>query len=303
MREALSIAATSPLLLLILSLIGSSKVFFVASHSFCIKSPFLSRLPCLSNVSKRNGRSNKSVHHASFYVGKYVHQSLRQPSHRRNDQGDEYSETAASTTTSTSSILGEGNSSTNSSLVPPKRSFSIREARFKDLSRVSNIIVESFYKPSLFKRYTAIAELNRLQSNFPYGDSKHFMYVAYTNTNGGGNGSNGRKNDESAVVGFCDIDARPLNSIGRPQKASYNPRPYLSDLAVDIRWRRRGIARALIHACEEKAFRLGFDYLYLRVKFDNEPAILMYADMGYDIMMDDEATDDTILLRKQVKSS
>jgi ribosomal protein S18 acetylase RimI-like enzyme len=128
------------------------------------------------------------------------------------------------------------------------------------------------------------------------------MYVAYTNNNINDNDSNGRKKDESTIVGFCDIDARPLKSTG-PRKATYNPRPYLSDLAVDIRWRRRGIARALIHACEEKAFRLGFDYLYLRVKFDNEPAILMYADMGYDIMMDDEATDDTILLRKQVKSS
>jgi ribosomal protein S18 acetylase RimI-like enzyme len=148
-----------------------------------------------------------------------------------------------------------------------------------------------------------MAELNRLQSNFPYGDDKHFMYVAYANKNGGSADSNGRNSDESAIVGFCDIDARPLKSTWQQQSATYNPRPYLSDLAVDIRFRRRGIARALIHACEEKAFRLGFDYLYLRVKFDNEPAILMYAEMGYDIMMDDEATDDTILLRKQVKSS
>jgi ribosomal protein S18 acetylase RimI-like enzyme len=295
MRHLSITATSSTLLLLTLFLISSpSEVVFVASHSFCIKSP------CFFRIHRHS--TSKSVHNASFCVGKYVHKRIRHPSNRRNDQGDEFSETAASTTTSTASKLGEESSSNDSLPVPPKRSFSIREARFKDLSRVSNIIVESFYKPSLFKRYHAMAELNRLQSNFPYGDDKHFMYVAYANKNGSSADSNGRSSDESSIVGFCDIDARPLKGTWQ-QNATYNPRPYLSDLAVDIRWRRRGIARALIRACEEKAFRLGFDYLYLRVKFDNEPAILMYAEMGYDILMDDEATDDTILLRKQVKSS
>mmetsp|Transcript_26186 Transcript_26186/g.37548 ORF Transcript_26186/g.37548 Transcript_26186/m.37548 type:complete len:289 (-) Transcript_26186:182-1048(-) len=162
--------------------------------------------------------------------------------------------------------------------------FSIRNARFKDLSKVSAILVESFYKPSFFKHYHLTRELDRLQSNFPYGDDKHSMYVASDNNNN--------------VVGFCDLDGRPKSSN---INAVSTPRPYLSDLAVDPKWRRRGIARALIHKCEQNAIRLGFHHIYLRVKFDNEPAILMYAEMGYDIMMDDYYLpyDDTILLRKE----
>lgn len=286
-------------LLFILSLIRSPAILLVASgpsyshistalHEIR-SSPIPYRIPYLS---KKN-RQTKAVHNASFYVGKCVNKKLFLR-RSKSDERDSYSKISTSTTTTTVS-------SDTVDATPPKCIFSIRKARFKDLSKVSNIIVESFYKPSLFKRYHAIAELNRLQSNFPYGDDKHFMYVAYAKND---DDDNNNSNKDESVVGFCDIDARPQNRTSQQIASSTNnPRPYLSDLAVDVRWRRRGIARALIHACEEKAMNLGFDYLYLRVKFDNEPAILMYAEMGYDIMMDDAATDDTILLRKQVVKS
>ena len=181
------------------------------------------------------------------------------------------------------SAVGASSTSEEDIQQPTKpKKFYIRDANFNDLSTASVILVDSFHQPSMLKPYHLIRELDRLQSNFPYGDKKHSMYVAYAEKDG-------------SVLGFCDVDARPSKLPNAP------PRPYLSDLAVDVRWRRRGIARALISACERKAMEFGYRVLYLRVKYYNHAAVLMYAGMGYEIMEDDVigVHDDTLLLRKE----
>jgi hypothetical protein len=70
-----------------------------------------------------------------------------------------------------------------------------------ELNPVSDLVVNSFYdnKPNdVFKHMYRLAELNRLQQNFPYMDQqRHRMLVAIS-----------MFNDESRVVGFCDVDAR-----------------------------------------------------------------------------------------------
>eukprot|EP00560_Eucampia_antarctica_P006153 CAMPEP_0197824466 /NCGR_PEP_ID=MMETSP1437-20131217/1697_1 /TAXON_ID=49252 ORGANISM="Eucampia antarctica, Strain CCMP1452" /NCGR_SAMPLE_ID=MMETSP1437 /ASSEMBLY_ACC=CAM_ASM_001096 /LENGTH=106 /DNA_ID=CAMNT_0043424091 /DNA_START=648 /DNA_END=968 /DNA_ORIENTATION=+ len=61
------------------------------------------------------------------------------------------------------------------------------------------------------------------------------------------------------------------------------PRPYLSDLAVDSNFRRRGIAKALIKKCERVAKDImKSDELYLRVERSNQPGLAMYKGLGYD---------------------
>lgn len=163
--------------------------------------------------------------------------------------------------------------------------FTIREAKYSDLPDVARIIVESFYpiKP-LFNHYHMIKELARMQNNFPYGDSKHSMLVAVSNA------------DNGTLVGFVDIDARDPKT-----KLPMNPpRPYLSDLAVDIYWRRKRIASALIVACEMIVESWGEDYLHLRVESVNEPALNMYARLGYSFVEHHwfGKKDTTMLLRR-----
>jgi len=141
----------------------------------------------------------------------------------------------------------------------------IRNARFKDLTAVANMLVQAFYKTTpLLKNYHELREVDRLQNNFPYNDVNHCMYVAIS------------KADSKKIVGFVDIDFR-TNSL----QSNAPPRPYLSDLAVDENWRRKGIARDLIISCERKTMEMKKDILYLRVESENDNALKMYSSLGY----------------------
>jgi ribosomal protein S18 acetylase RimI-like enzyme len=130
-----------------------------------------------------------------------------------------------------------------------------------------------------------LSELNRLQQNFPYDDSRHRMLVAVmkdpapTSSRTNLDGSTRRASpspQQERIVAFCDFDARPATRWQDP------PRPYLSDLAVDAGFRRRGIARALIELCERMVVEtLNQSSLYMRVERDNSNAMTMYQKLLY----------------------
>lgn len=163
-------------------------------------------------------------------------------------------------------------------------SFYIREARYNDLGKVAGLLVNSFFSPSILVRpYLYLSELQRLQSNFPYERKAHFMFVACGNNN---------LNDGSEhVIGFVDVDARSLTSSddkylpplarSAPLSDDLPPRPYLSDLAVNEGWRRRGVAKALINQCEDEIRLWGKYELFLRVEKQNIAALKMYDSLGY----------------------
>ena len=55
----------------------------------------------------------------------------------------------------------------------------LRNAKYGDLSQVTEILIDSFYSPSSFTRpYLYLSELSRLQNNFPYSDESHSFFVA-----------------------------------------------------------------------------------------------------------------------------
>lgn len=156
-----------------------------------------------------------------------------------------------------------------------------------DLGVVSDIIMNSFYTGenarSPWRQMFRLGELNRLQQNFPYNDDKHFMLVAiYRYT--------------EQIIAFVDIDARP------PRRQEDPPRPYLSDLAVDPRWRRNGIARSLIQNCERLAQQMGTNEIFIRVEQNNTPAISMYEGLNYEAQAHEYfgVADTTILLNKKL---
>jgi ribosomal protein S18 acetylase RimI-like enzyme len=81
---------------------------------------------------------------------------------------------------------------------------------------------------------------------------------------------------DGAVAGYVMIGTRlaiPANRhVGR-----------IRAVAVDPRWRRRGLGRALLEAAEREAVRRGYRKLMLTVLGCNQPAIALYTSLGYGI--------------------
>jgi ribosomal protein S18 acetylase RimI-like enzyme len=72
---------------------------------------------------------------------------------------------------------------------------------------------------------------------------------------------------DGEMAGFVAGDPRPRDGWG-----------WIATIAVDSRYRRRGIGRALLHACEAK---LGVPRARLTVRISNQAAISMYEKDGY----------------------
>lgn len=52
---------------------------------------------------------------------------------------------------------------------------------------------------------------------------------------------------------------------------------------VSSRYRRRGVATALVRACEKACLHWGYDRMYLKVTAGNVAAEKLYQSLGYDI--------------------
>ncbi|MBI5943351.1 MAG: GNAT family N-acetyltransferase [Chloroflexi bacterium] len=76
--------------------------------------------------------------------------------------------------------------------------------------------------------------------------------------------------EDSQMIGFVAGDPHPRDGWG-----------WISTIAVDPRFRRRGIGLALLHACESK---LGVAQSRLTVRISNQAAITMYEKDGYKTM-------------------
>ncbi len=118
--------------------------------------------------------------------------------------------------------------------------------------------------------------------------------------------------EDGTVLGFAEVDAYPSKKSNRVEETNKDSqdstnninRPYMYNLAVDKRWKRKGIARALIRECEKfvrdrhswrtemidatflnaKVDSLCNDsilQLFLKVRKDNIAAISLYESMGY----------------------
>lgn len=181
-------------------------------------------------------------------------------------------------------LSAEGSSGTEQqeapSSSPSEVTYRIRDCQYRELTDVATLVVESFYDKKkvnlVARKLYRLAEMNRLQQNFPYPESRsvHRMLVIEASPQEG--------EEEPTIVGFCDVDARPCATKLKL------PRPYLSDLAVDPNHRRKGLARMLVEASEEfvQSDKIGdgapFDELWIRVAADNEAALGLYRDkLGY----------------------
>lgn len=104
----------------------------------------------------------------------------------------------------------------------------------------------------------------------------------------------------SGVRAIVELSIQPTNGRTAPMfptslekkreaaaKAGQPLRPYLSNLVVDPRFRRRGMAAQLVQACETQAAEWGYDDLFLHVDVDEPPAVGLYEKLGYVTISED----------------
>ncbi|GAB4450958.1 MAG: hypothetical protein OHK0041_13410 [Anaerolineales bacterium] len=99
--------------------------------------------------------------------------------------------------------------------------------------------------------------------------------------------------EDGEMIGFAACDPRPSQSVA-----------WLSTIAVDPRFQRRGIGRMLLRACEE---RVNLPAIRLSVRASNYGAIALYEQEGYQVVdvwgryySDDE---DALIMEKQIQPS
>lgn len=203
--------------------------------------------------------------------------------------------------------------------------FKVRDCTHGELNLVADIIMDSFYNytdsGSVWKQLTKLAELNRIQQNFPYGpDKAHHRMLVVTSTN------HSMSDSVTSICGFVDIDTRIPNRFTSYQ---YNPRPYLSDLCIHPKYRRNGLASLLIQSCEDYCRNHHRSYsnshavndiyqrndawstdddplgpeIFIRVEAKNTIAIEMYQKLGYSILSDhaDSSNSDILILHKSLQ--
>jgi len=162
----------------------------------------------------------------------------------------------------------------------PTTDYFVREALFVHLGPAARILTEEFYSARtnfITFQIELLKTTLSLESTFPgnTGGAKsntrlQQMFVACESNSG-------------KVLGFAEVDARPLS--GNSDDNGIN-RSYMYNLAVDKKWKRKGIATELIRACEGYVSDMhelcAENRLYLRVRSCNDAAISLYKSLGYD---------------------
>jgi len=80
-------------------------------------------------------------------------------------------------------------------------------------------------------------------------------------------------------AGTVEVTLRSLS----PWQIAIPKYPYISNLAVEAKSRRQGIAQRLLLACESTALEWGFQDLYLHVLENNQAARQLYSKIGYQV--------------------
>ncbi|KAG8469927.1 hypothetical protein KFE25_006382 [Diacronema lutheri] len=144
------------------------------------------------------------------------------------------------------------------------------------LSPVSSLCAEHLFvrAPPSRAAQEALARViqNNMMSRYGVVNSRpNALVVATESANGG------------ALLGACGVNVEKQPAVAQERVA------VLSNLVVEPRARRRGIARKLVRKCEDEVRAWGFDKLYLKVEAPNSPARKLYEKLGYRTVMIDSS--------------
>mmetsp|Transcript_8658 Transcript_8658/g.18629 ORF Transcript_8658/g.18629 Transcript_8658/m.18629 type:complete len:216 (+) Transcript_8658:497-1144(+) len=165
------------------------------------------------------------------------------------------------------------------------------KCKLKDLSPAARILTEEFYSHKtnfITFQLERLKTVLSLESTFP--NKQNSMRIEYSGRSlqrmiVACNAKNGE------VIGFAEIDARSLRNSNVADASSGDGasndvlRSYMYNLAVDKKWKRKGIASALVKACEKFVSDMHDSCiekrLYLRVRKSNHAAVALYEKLGY----------------------
>jgi ribosomal protein S18 acetylase RimI-like enzyme len=164
------------------------------------------------------------------------------------------------------SVVSEREASSGTSSHGDDDVFFVRHCLPGDVGAAADILTDAFFKENTnfityqWERFTTYLSL---EGTYPRLGDRRAIFVACHAING-------------RVLGLAEIDDTPS------KKNNDTPRPYMFNVAVDPKWRRKGIARALVLACESFA-RTAWEkpQVYLKVRDTSKEAIAMYESLGY----------------------
>lgn len=164
---------------------------------------------------------------------------------------------------------------------------SVQFAQLEDLSGIVDILAHSFYPRTGFGRWLfpilRMGIYEDLRQHLCYSQSPHCVcLVAKVSSSLG-----------SQVIGTVEVSFRPSSPF-HLQSLYY---PYISNLAVQSKYRQKGVAQRLLGACEALAAEYGCLRLYLHVLEDNHPAKQLYLKAGYRLHQSDSSLC-SILMRR-----
>lgn len=155
-------------------------------------------------------------------------------------------------------------------------SISIRVARQDDLVNLTELIAASFHDrkgaAGFFFPILRMGIYEDLRYRLKSPSANGVCLVAAISRGAG-------SKPYSEVAGTVELTFRS----NHPFQLCPSHYPYLSNLAVCSRYRRRGIAQKLLSACELMVRERGFEDLYLHVLEDNNSARQLYFKAGYSL--------------------
>lgn len=155
--------------------------------------------------------------------------------------------------------------------------YRVRPADPGDLHQLADILVSSFYGAPGWQSWVypllRIGIYEDLKQRFRHAPP-HYVCLA------------GVSVSESSVSSHADwivgtVELAPKRH--HPWQKGLVGQLYLSNLAVRSAYRRTGVARQLLRACERIAHAGGFSELYLHVMEDNRAARQLYDQAGYEL--------------------
>lgn len=156
--------------------------------------------------------------------------------------------------------------------------------RYLDLGHASKILADGFYSDENLIQYQfeRLQTFLSLETTFPKPHEQHAMFSLCRSRDG-------------VVLAFCEIDNRPTNKLNAA------PRPYMCNLAVDVKSRGSGFGKELVRTAEAQAKDWDQEQLYLKVKKENCFAVGLYSSLGYKVISEelDEKKGWTLLLMRK----
>lgn len=145
--------------------------------------------------------------------------------------------------------------------------FFIRKCLPAEVGPAADILTEAFFKQGtnpITYQWERLTTYLSLEGLYPKPGTRHVIYVACDNKTG-------------KVLGLAEIDDRP----SAPNDQYATPRPYMFNVAVNPKFQRKGIAKALVSSCEEVARAWGKPQVWLKVRSSSKAAVAMYESLGY----------------------